>query len=382
MSTDQILNKARAKHDAGKYEEAIQLYQMYLIKNPLHLDANYLLGTAYAELGKLEAAKKYLLKAEKIMPYSPYTKVNLGNIYKEQGDYEASLISYLRALEIQHDLPEARQNLPAVIGMMEENSSKAAATSCLQYGFSCIRGGRDDEALNILVVGNHLDSDNTHIRYFMTILEGNQPEKALLEEFVEKEFDIIAPIFDTTVVENLQYSAPKQLAEIVRDICGGTMHFDSVADLGCGTGLVGEAFKGHFGSITGIDISQKMLDTAKAKNVYDHLIQGEIVAELGRIDQSFDLFVAADVLIYMGEFDQLLEAVAARAKPGALLVFTTESGEGVTLQMTGRYVHGRDYISTVTQKHGCSIIDNRQIQLRKEGENWITGDVFCVKLTK
>lgn len=382
MSTDQALNKARAKHDAGKFEEAIQLYQMYLIKNPMNLDANYLLGTAYAEMGKLEAAKKYLLKADKIMPYSPYVKVNLGNIYREQGDYESSLISYIRALEIQHDFTEARQNIGIVIGMMEEGSSEEAATCCLRYALSCLRAGRNDEALSILVVGNHLDPKNAHIRYFMTILDGNQPDKALLEEFVQKEFDTIAPFFDTTLTDNFKYSAPGQLAGMLKNLCGDDMHFDSIADLGCGTGLVGEAFKGHFGSITGIDLSEKMLETAKTKGMYDHLIRGEIVAELGRINRNFDLFVAADVFIYIGELDQLFEAVIARSNPGALLVFTTESGDGddVTLQLSGRYVHGREYISAVAQKHGCSIIDSKQIQLRKEGENWIMGDAFCVKV--
>ncbi|MFZ2949527.1 MAG: tetratricopeptide repeat protein [Desulfuromonadaceae bacterium] len=382
MSNDQVLNKARTKHDAGKFEEAIQLYQMYLIKNPMHLDANYLLGTAYAEMGKLEAAKKYLLKADKIMPYSPYVKVNLGNIYREQGDYESALISFIRALEIQSDFAEARQNIGIVIGMMEEGSSEKAATSCLGYALSCLWAGRNDEALSILVVGNHLDPQNAHIRYFMTILDGNQPEKALLEEFVQQEFDTIAPIYDTTLKENFNYSAPSQLVGMLKNIRGNDMHFDSIADLGCGTGLVGEAFKGHFGSITGIDLSEKMLETAKTKGVYDHLIRGEIVAELGRINRNFDLFVAADVFIYIGELDHLFEAVIARSNPGALLVFTTESGDGdsVALKPTGRYVHGREYISAVTQKHGCSIIDSRQIQLRKEGENWIMGDAFCVKV--
>lgn len=380
MSNDQILNKARAKHNAGQFEEAIHLYQMYLIKNPLHLDANYLLGTAYAEMGKLDAAKKYLLKAEKIMPYSPYTKVNLGNIYKDQGDYEASLASYLRALQIEHDLPEARRNLGIVIGLMEEGSSTTAATCCLEYGFSCIRNGRNDEALSILVVGNYLDPANAHIRYYMTVLEGNQPDKALLEEFVLSEFDAIAPIYETILTDTLMYNAPAQLVEVLKNRSGDDMHFGAIADLGCGTGLVGEAFQGYFDTITGIDVSGKMLEIANAKGVYDHLIQGEIVAELGRLDRNFDLFVAADVLIYIGELDQLYDAIRSRANSGALFVFTTESGDGdkATLQQSGRYVHGRDYISAVTHTRGCTIIGSRQIPLRKEGENVVLGDIYCV----
>lgn len=383
MSNDQILNKARARHDAGKFDEAIKLYQMYLIKNPLSLDANYLLGTTYAEMGKLEAAKKYLLKAEKIMPYSPYTKVNLGNIYKEQGDYEAAVISFIRALQIDPDLPEARQNLGIVIGMTEEGTSEPAAACCLEYGLSCLWAGRDEEALTIFIIGNHLDPKNVHLRYFMTLLEGNQPDKALQEEYVEREFDAIAPFFDTDIVKRLEYNAPEHMVEMLKSVCGADMHFASVADLGCGTGLAGEALKKYSGSITGIDLAQNMLAIAETKEVYSRLVKGEIVAELERINLNFDLFVAADVFIYVGELDPLFEAVIARANPGALFVFTTESSDedGATLKLTGRYVHNRQYISALASKYGGSIIDSEPIALRNEGGKRIMGDVFCLKLS-
>lgn len=184
---DQILAKARVKHDARKYGEAIKLYQMILMKKPADLDANYLLGTAYAETGKLEQAKKYLLKAENISPDSPFIKVNIGNVYKELGEYERAFESYIHALEIQHDLPEARQNLGIVIGMIKEGKSETAATKCLEYGHLCMCDGRNDEALAMLVVGNHLYPENIPIRYFMTILEGDEPDEELQKKFAESE---------------------------------------------------------------------------------------------------------------------------------------------------------------------------------------------------
>ena len=68
MGVDQIFTKALENHKSRKYSEAIRLYKAVLMKNPKHLDANYLLGTAYAETGKLEEAMKFLLKAEKMVP--------------------------------------------------------------------------------------------------------------------------------------------------------------------------------------------------------------------------------------------------------------------------------------------------------------------------
>jgi len=91
MGNDQLFNKALAKHNSGKHEEAINMYKMILKKNPMHLDANYMLGTAYAETGEFESAVTYLLKAEKIMPSSPHIKLNLGNALQKLGRIDEAL---------------------------------------------------------------------------------------------------------------------------------------------------------------------------------------------------------------------------------------------------------------------------------------------------
>lgn len=188
MASDQILNKARAKHEAGQHGEAIKLYQMVLIKEPGNLDANYLLGTVYAEIGKLEQALKYLLRAEKILPSSPFIKVNIGNVFKEQGNYEEAILCFLSALHIQNDLVEAQNNL-SVVSQMLEGKAEKSAVSCLEYALTCIEEARNSDALSIMKIGNQLDSDNIHIRYLLTILEGNQPDKELQEQFDNLESD-------------------------------------------------------------------------------------------------------------------------------------------------------------------------------------------------
>ena len=48
-------------------------------------------------------------------------------------------------------------------------------------------------------------------------------------------------------------------------------------DFACGTGLVGEALvEDGYEEITGIDISQRMLDQAKSKGVYSNLEKIEL----------------------------------------------------------------------------------------------------------
>lgn len=137
MGVDQIFTKALENHKSRKYSEAIRLYKAVLMKNPKHLDANYLLGTAYAETGNLEEAMKFLLKAEKMVPGSPFIQVNLGNVYKQQGQYETALMHFKGALEIKHDIPEAHYNLGSIY---REHGLTKEAEACFKNALDLVPG--------------------------------------------------------------------------------------------------------------------------------------------------------------------------------------------------------------------------------------------------
>jgi predicted TPR repeat methyltransferase len=378
----QIFEKAQSKLRTGKYGEAIRLFQMVLMKEPRHLDANYLLGTTYAEAGRPDEARKYLLRAENIMPNSPFIKVNLGNVHKQQGSNEAAFICYLNALKLQHDLPEARHNLTLVAGLLEDES-ETAATACFEYGQTCLWDGRKEEALAIMRIGQALNPGDAHLGYFVALLEGKTPEPELQLAFARQEFDRIAPYFDGKLAGDLGYDAPRHIEELLKKVCGEPLHFNAVADLGCGTGLAGQRLRGYAERLIGIDISEKMLAEAETKGVYDLLLVGDAAEMLLGSEGDFDLFVAADVFIYIGVLEPLLKAVVAKAAPGALFVFTTEKGnsDDCELQLTGRYAHGRAYVEKVVQECACQVAGVEEIELRTEGDRWIMGDVFCIKVS-
>ena len=74
-------------------------------------------------------------------------------------------------------------------------------------------------------------------------------------------------------------------------------------DFACGTGLVGEALvEDGYEEITGIDISQRMLDQAKSKGVYSNLEKIELCQEdhIGTIPfylrNKFDFVTAAGLI--------------------------------------------------------------------------------------
>ena len=49
------------------------------------------------------------------------------------------------------------------------------------------------------------------------------------------------------------------------------MRFGTMLDLGCGTGLAGEAFRPHVDWLEGVDLSPGMIAQARKKTIYDRL---------------------------------------------------------------------------------------------------------------
>ena len=79
-----------------------------------------------------------------------------------------------------------------------------------------------------------------------------------------------------------------------------------VADLGCGTGLVGLELNSTVIYLTGVDISDQMLIQAKQKNVYDELVPMDIHNYLfSQEAHSLCAIIAADVFIYIGNLDKI-----------------------------------------------------------------------------
>lgn len=144
-----------------------------------------------------------------------------------------------------------------------------------------------------------------------------------------------------------------------------------VLDLGCGTGLVGLAIGDMVqGAVTGVDVSTRMLDQARIKDVYTALIEADIqtaLADGGALaGQRWPLIIAADVLCYFGALDDVMTAVHPRLEPGGWFMFSLEAllpdhdgnvpgnGEWALLRQ-GRYAHAVEYVSRVVLDAGFVI---------------------------
>jgi predicted TPR repeat methyltransferase len=172
------------------------------------------------------------------------------------------------------------------------------------------------------------------------------------EAYVRGMFDQYAPRFDSELMETLGYRAPSLLRAAIdaaRKMQGRAVAFDTMLDLGCGTGLGGAAFRDGVKHLTGVDLSTGMIALARHKKIYDRLeaddierfLAGEIAA--GR---TYSLIVAADVFAYLGDLTGVCSAVARVMADGALFGCTLEThpGNGVLLGEGLRYAHGAAHV--------------------------------------
>merc|ERR1712194_773620 len=115
------------------------------------------------------------------------------------------------------------------------------------------------------------------------------------EQKIEELFDEYADEFDNHLVSVLNSDCPAKLRSLVPP-----RRFDRCLDLGCGTGLAGQAFTDICDYMEGVDLGAKMVDKARERGCYDALHARDLLTHLKRqAPSSFDLMLCADVLIYI-----------------------------------------------------------------------------------
>jgi predicted TPR repeat methyltransferase len=178
--------------------------------------------------------------------------------------------------------------------------------------------------------------------------------------YVRALFDRYADRFDRDLLGKLGYAAPELLRvavdRLVEPAVGDAAKL-RVFDLGCGTGLAGVAFRPLAAHLAGVDLSPRMVEKARQRGLYDVLEVGDVVAALQAAD-SWDLLVAADVLVYIGDLAPVFQAAAGALAPGGLFAATVERAPeeaGFTLGPARRYAHGERYVRESAAAAGLTV---------------------------
>ena len=198
---------------------------------------------------------------------------------------------------------------------------------------------------------------------------GDAPPKAP-DAYVETLFDQHAESFEDILVEQLGYAVPVLVRQRLQDLKLGP--FKRMLDLGCGTGLTGGALRDMVDDITGIDISENMVEIAHEKDLYETLYVAEVEDFLeDNDDEPFDLITATDVLPYLGALEPLFFGAAENLMAGGIFVFSSETlptsdGRTYIVGPHQRYLHAEAYIRSRLTETGFQLVEITEINVRMQ----------------
>lgn len=207
--------------------------------------------------------------------------------------------------------------------------------------------------------------------------------------YVEGLFDDYADRFETSLVEKLDYSVPQKLAELIGKAAKGSV-FDTIVDIGCGTGLLGVEIRTFANRLEGFDISQNMLAKAEEKGLYDHLDQADLSLEpeaSGLFTPTLaqhraGLVAAADVMMYLGSLETVMPLVSALLSPSGFFAFSVEDAgdeDGFVLRESLRYAHSKSYVTELLERTGFSLIEISKTTIRKDAGKPLSGILFLAR---
>ncbi len=392
MAKPSDFDKGLALHQQGRLPEAEQHYRRMLRTAPTHFDSLHLLGAVCGQTDRFDEALTLLNRALAQRPDSAPALNNLGNTLGSLGRHPEAVQAFERALAVRPEDAKALRNRGTSLRALERPEEALAsfnAALALQPAYPEALIGRAEcllalhrkaQAIEAFQQALSLGKDVDQIQYALAALGVGGAPSTAPAGYVEALFDMYAHNFDDHLVKTLGYRTPELLcAELQRaqPPTGG-----EVIDLGCGTGLCGPLLRPLAQRLTGVDLSGLMLAKARELGLYDELVQGDIAAALEGQRQRFDIAVAADVFVYIGDLEAVFAATATALRPGGLFAFSVEACEDeidFRLGPKRRYAHSLAYLQRLAATHGLAIESSTRCAIRKESDQAVDGLLVVMK---
>lgn len=378
-------------HDEGRFEEMLDISKKAIQEYPnLILGWNYY-GAAQRALGNLEAALSAFKRVIEIKPTFSDGHTNLGAVFQDRNEFGIAIECYQTAICLKQNNAKAFNNLGTAYkakGDLKNSIEAYKKAISIEPQFSAAHKnlgsalkdfGLNSEAKRAYEVALSLRPNDEEIEYMIACLVGEELQTAP-RGYVEKLFDGYASRFEQALVEQLDYKTPDLISQLFYKEKGDEL-VGSVLDLGCGTGLVGEKIRENCQRLEGIDLSQKMVELAARKQVYDKVTKADIVEYLASKELDFDCFIAADVFVYLGDLAEVFCQIKSKNKRRGMLFFSTEHNEkeGFFLETSGRFSHSKSYVESLCVEFGYTISSFSKTKLRKEKETFLEGGLYILK---
>ncbi|OIR06583.1 malonyl-[acyl-carrier protein] O-methyltransferase [mine drainage metagenome] len=397
-------DEPQAKHYLGfllqqtdRLPEALQQITEAIAIDNHYAEWHFNLGIVCSMLGMVCEAIDAFSSAIAIDPEQYFYWTNLGACFELNQAWIQAEQCYKKASTINPDCPDAFYLLSALYlkterfpearhfnyrGIIAEPPDK---TPRIIRGQAYYELGRIDEAISLYESWLLKEPDNPVAHHLMIAYQGMPAPEKCASQYIEQTFDAFANSFENTL-NRLNYAGPQLVLDYLE-----TLHLQSATlrtlDLGCGTGLVGNILKPYASTLIGIDLSRGMLDQASEKQIYHHLHQSDITDFLSSSLEQYDLITCMDTFIYIGKLNEVLALIYQNLKVNGLLIFSTEKILGThnldyQLNISGRYSHHHDYLTALLKSTGFTILNIRDVAIRKESGYPIEGQFICASRTQ
>jgi len=352
----------------GRWEEAARILSAATDVEPRVFDVWYHLGSALYQLGRKAESLDALEHAVALSPEHIQALVYRAGILLELG--RAS-----EALAANEGILAARPGIPAVL---LNRANALAALNRYQEALAAY-----DAVLAVDAANAQARANRENILFLM------RRASRMPADNLRRLFDKYAVNYDEHMVETLIYRGHLHLRALFDRLFPQAKGPLRILDLGSGTGLVGEAFKdlvrpgnGGGGRLDGVDLSPAMNEAARARGIYNDLFLAELETHLMESRSVYDLVLAADTMVYLGDLAPTFTGVAARLVPGGQYIFAVEAKETEGWEQTkaNRFRHSLAYLRWEAERAGLEFLDHMDCTIRVEGGESIVG--FAVALRK
>jgi predicted TPR repeat methyltransferase len=326
-----------------RFKDAIPILESALASEENSSDGWAALALAFSELALWPQCipvceKLFALGTEQLSIHLLY-----GRSLTSVGQIEEAKSAYRQALQLDSTCADAWYQLA---DLLREQGDISNAITSYQQALSL---GAEPELVNYMLAAMNKSG------------EVLQPPRI----YVQNLFDQYADDFEQHLVGQLGYCGHRVLIEQLPDACPS--RFLSVLDLGCGTGLCAPLLRPKALHLSGIDLSTAMIEKSRGTGLYDDLFASDVHDYLSQANTHFDLVVAADVFIYVGELDKVFASLGKTMVNGGWLAFTVEpsvDGSNVQLLPSLRYGHSDAYIQALALRHNFVVHTQKVAPIR------------------
>lgn len=426
LELESALNLSASQRLKNSFEEALFTLKKIEEKYPEHAELYSERSRVYLEKNHLGSALKNIYHALKIEPRQASSWTVLGSIHKSNKDYSQAIDAFEQALQLHPPLVESfvlysqtlqemghlddaeqicllglvhftdemslhHQHILVQIELGYKDRVELNLTHLLQkfddqflwlqLGHLQLERGAEIEAVDAFERCLKLSPSNSEARHFRAAAIGYHKAKPE-QEYMQMMFDSYAKHFEDHLLNSLEYQVPQLMSLAVRQF---GRPVEKGADLGCGTGLLGDIMRPLVVQLDGVDISKNMLIQAKERSIYDTLINQDIGSYLKNI-KNYGMMMAGDVFNYLGALEDVFTGLYLSMEQGGLLFFTIEvlnsKTKAVVLTHDGRYQHNCSHVISVTEQIGFQLVDKQIVQLRKECGQWVEGALIVLEKAK